>query len=230
MLKELQDQFLNLNVNDKTETKTTGGKNLTYLSWAWAVQETLKIAPDFTYEVKMFDGKPYIYDPLVGYMVFTQITIAGITREMWLPVMDGANKAMKDKPYTYMTKFSGEKSVDAADMFDINKTIMRCLTKNLAMFGLGVYIYAGEDLPEGEVVAQKQADINATMVKADEMFANLVKDQPNKQELLDEYAMKTLDEKRKMFSSQRRKLAPMSIKTPEPVVVEDISTIDEIMY
>ena len=56
---------------------------------------------------------------------------------------------MKAAPYEYTTKF-GKKTVEAATMFDINKTIMRCLTKNLAMFGLGLYIYAGEDLPESE--------------------------------------------------------------------------------
>ena len=67
---------------------------------------------------------------------------------MWLPVMDGANKAMKRTPYKYQTKYNGEKTVEAATMMDINKTIMRCLVKNLAMFGLGLYIYAGEDLPE----------------------------------------------------------------------------------
>ena len=76
---------------------------------------------------------------------------------MWLPVMDGANKAMKDKPYTYEVKeykngrWTGEyveKKVEVATMFDINTAIMRCLTKNIAMFGLGLYIYAGEDLPE----------------------------------------------------------------------------------
>jgi hypothetical protein len=66
--------------------------------------------------------------------------------------MDGANKAMKSSGYTYTTKY-GEKSVEPASMFDVNKTIMRCLVKNLAMFGLGLYIYAGEDLPENEVSA-----------------------------------------------------------------------------
>ena len=80
------------------------------------------------------------------YMVYTSVTIEGITHEMWLPVMDGNNKAMKAQPYTYTTRY-GEKTVEAATMFDINKTIMRCLVKNLAMFGLGLYIYAGEDLP-----------------------------------------------------------------------------------
>ena len=79
--------------------------------------------------------------------MFTKVTIEGITHEMWLPVLDEKNKAMKNKLYTYKTKY-GEKEVAPATMFDINKTIMRCLTKNLAMFGLGIYIYAGEDLPE----------------------------------------------------------------------------------
>jgi hypothetical protein len=58
--------------------------------------------------------------------------------------------------YTYKTKY-GEKVVEAATTFDINKTIMRCLVKNLAMFGLGIYIYAGEDLPEAETTASVSA-------------------------------------------------------------------------
>jgi hypothetical protein len=61
--------------------------------------------------------------------------------------MDNANKSMKLNAYTYQTR-NGEKSVEAISMFDINKAVMRCLVKNLAMFGLGLYIYAGEDLPE----------------------------------------------------------------------------------
>lgn len=88
-------------------------------------------------------------------MVYTTVTIDGITHEMWLPVMDGANNAMRFEPYSIKTKF-GDKPVAAATMFDVNKTIMRCLTKNLAMFGLGLYIYAGEDLPE-ETEDEKQA-------------------------------------------------------------------------
>lgn len=144
---ELSKKFIQLNVNEHTETKN----DLTYLSWAWAWQETLKICPTATYEIKHFldkDGvsRCYQYDPKLGYMVFTSVTVNGLTREMWLPVMDGANKAMKTEAYKYTTKY-GEKVVEAATMFDINKTIMRCLTKNLAMFGLGIYIYAGEDLP-----------------------------------------------------------------------------------
>ena len=136
-----------INVNDKVEKKS----NLTYLSWAWAWAEVKKACPDATYEVLTdpTTDKPYFYDENLGYMVMTSVTIKGETLEMWLPVMDGANKSMMAKSYTYQTRY-GEKVVESATMFDINKTLMRCLTKNLAMFGLGLYIYAGEDLPEGE--------------------------------------------------------------------------------
>lgn len=148
---ELFNKLVQKNVNEHTETKN----DLTYLSWAWAWQEFKTICPDATYRIKQFKDKDgvercYQYDDNLGYMVFTEITAGGITCEMWLPVMDGANKAMKKEPYSYIVGRGDkqfEKRVEAATMFDINKTIMRCLTKNIAMFGLGLYIYAGEDLP-----------------------------------------------------------------------------------
>ena len=147
------DKLYGINVNGHTEEKN----GLPYLSWAWAWAEIKRVYPDATYPIKKFENSlPYVYDEKVGYMVFTEVTIEGLTHEMWLPVMDGANKAMKSEPYTYKTKY-GEKTVEAATMFDINKTIMRCLVKNLAMFGLGMYIYAGEDLPE-VVVEEKKID------------------------------------------------------------------------
>lgn len=151
------DELNAINVNEKTEKKKSGGTELTYLSWTWAWAEVKKRFPEAHYEIVMHNGLPYVYDENTGYMVFTNVTIDGITHTMWLPVMDGANKAMKNQPYTYSTKYNGEKTVDAATMFDVNKTIMRCLVKNLAMFGLGLYIYAGEDLPEVEVEEQKTA-------------------------------------------------------------------------
>ena len=139
-----------INVNDKTEIKDNGKAKLTYLSWAWAWAEVKKAYPNAQYEIKKFENNlPYVFDEKTGYMVFTSVTIEDITHEMWLPVMDGNNKAMKAEPYEYTTKY-GTKTVEAATMFDVNKTIMRCLTKNLGMFGLGLYIYAGEDLPEVE--------------------------------------------------------------------------------
>jgi hypothetical protein len=142
-----------INVNDKVEKKS----NLTYLSWAWAWAEVKKACPDASYQVKgdPTTQKPYFYVENLGYMVMTEVTIEGETLEMWLPVMDGANKAMMKDQYTYKgnawisgKKVEVDKTVEAATMFDINKTLMRCLTKNLAMFGMGLYIYAGEDLPE----------------------------------------------------------------------------------
>lgn len=145
-----------LNVNEYTE-----GKNgLTYLSWTYAWTEFKKVCPTATYEIVKFgDGKPYFYDENTGYMVYTRVTVDDVTHEMWLPVMDYNNNAMKNVPYKVKTKYK-EVEVQPATMFDINKTLMRCLTKNLAMFGLGLYIYAGSDLPEEEreVLADKKSD------------------------------------------------------------------------
>ena len=137
------NELCGINVNEHTEKKN----KLTYLSWAWAWRIFKQKCPDTTYQVmKTMEGLPY-FESEAGVMVYTEVTANGITHEMWLPIMDGANKAMKRTAYTYQTKF-GEKTCDAFDMFDVNKTIMRCLVKNLAMFGLAIYIYAGEDLPE----------------------------------------------------------------------------------
>lgn len=99
-------------------------------------------------------------------MVFTSVTIEDLTHTMWLPVMDSANKAMQSKPYNYDTRFKKDIPVEAATMFDINKTIMRCLVKNLAMFGLGLYIYSGEDLPEIETekISIKDANILKSII------------------------------------------------------------------
>ena len=148
------DELMSVNVNGHTEKKKTGGNDLTYLSWPFAWAEVKKRYPDAHYEIEKFGGLPYVYDERTGYMVYTTVTIEGISHEMWLPVMDGANKAMKAVPYEYTVRdrYKGEqvKTVAAATMFDINKTVMRCLVKNLAMFGLGLYIYAGEDLPESD--------------------------------------------------------------------------------
>lgn len=140
------ERLNNINVNEHTEEKN----GLTYLSWAWAWAEVKKNFTDVRYNIKRFGENqlPYVYDENTGYMVFTEVTLEGLTYEMWLPVMDSANKAMKNHPYTYDTRYKKGLVVEAATMFDINKTIMRCLVKNLAMFGLGLYIYAGEDLPE----------------------------------------------------------------------------------
>ena len=137
-----------INVNEKTENK----EGLKYLSWSWAWAEFKKACPDAHYTIwRDEQGRPYVYDENLGYMVFVEATAGDETHSMWLPVMDSKNKAMKAVPYEYTTKY-GTKQVAAATMFDINTAIMRCLTKCLAMFGLGLYIYAGEDLPHRDAV------------------------------------------------------------------------------
>lgn len=167
---EIFNVLRQVNVNDHTEDKN----GLTYLTWSWAWDVFKQHYPSATYNIyKNENGLPFVYDESTGYMVYTSVTVEGLTHEMWLPVMDGANAAMKNAPYTYkvknknfkwakLDKESGkyldkygkeqpeylEKVCEAATMFDINKTIMRCLVKNLAMFGLGLYIYAREDLPD----------------------------------------------------------------------------------
>lgn len=147
MCKEIKEKFAelySLDVGKYVEKK----QGLSYLTWSYAWAEFKKVYPDAVYEVKKDDnGRCYFGDAEIGYMVYTSVTAGGLTYEMWLPVMDNANKSMKLSAYTYQTR-GGEKSVEAISMFDINKAVMRCLVKNLAMFGLGLYIYAGEDLPE----------------------------------------------------------------------------------
>jgi len=151
MTKPIFDVLSVIDVNSKIEQR--GG--LTYLSWAWAWGAVKKVYPSANYQVVRFDGKPYLFDEQLGYIVETVVTIDGESIGMLLPVLDGANNALKAHSYTYKVKDKGklvEKSVEPCNMFDINKAIMRCLTKNLAMFGLAHYIYAKEDLPPLDAV------------------------------------------------------------------------------
>ena len=168
-----------INVNEHTENKN----GLTYLSWAWAVAEVLKKYPDMRYDIKKFadkDGvlRPYMYDENTGYMVETCVTIGDITRCMWLPVMDNNNHAMKAERYEIATKYRNI-IVEPATMFDVNKTIMRCLTKNLAMFGLGLYIYAGEDLPEENNGDDFKKEVASDKAKATKALNKAVKETEN---------------------------------------------------
>jgi hypothetical protein len=121
-------ELLTKNVNEHTEKK--GG--LTYLSWAWAWAEALKADGSAAYKVEMFGDKCYM-DINGTAMVFVTVTMFGKPMTCQLPVMDFRNKAILNP-----------------DAFAINTAIMRCMTKALALHGLGLYIYSGDDLPEGE--------------------------------------------------------------------------------
>ena len=208
-----------INVNDKVEKKN----GLTYLSWAWAWGEVKKVYPSASYRIirDLNTGEIYTYSKTLGYMVMTEVEIEGEALEMWLPVMDGANKPMKSEPYTYQsTKWESgrkiliDKTVDAADMFDINKTLMRCLTKNLAMFGLGHYIFAGEDLPEVEPVVsapvkaapsvKEEAQVNKQLKKGTEDWDKVVK-------WIGENKSKSIDDIEKILK-QRFTVTPAALK------------------
>ena len=127
-----------IDFKDHLEVKKSGNTELKYVSWAYAWAEVKKLYPAASYEVKKFNGLPYVYDPITGFMVYTSVTIEGVSHEMWLPVLDSSNKAMKAVPYTYTTpKWDynpqtrrrekvgmEERTVEAASMFDVNKACL----------------------------------------------------------------------------------------------------------
>lgn len=134
--KELND----INVSGKTEEKN----GLTYLSWAWAWGELKKLHPTATYTIyEDAQGRFYHTDGKTAW-VKTGVTVDGLEHIEYLPVMDFKNKSIP---------------VDNVTSVDVNKTIQRSLTKAVARHGLGLYIYAGEDLPEAERVEENKAKV-----------------------------------------------------------------------
>lgn len=124
-----------IDVNDHKEVKDTGRVKLAYLSWAWAWGELKSLFPDSTYTVyENAEGWNYHTDGRTCW-VKTGVTVNGIEHIEYLPVMDNRNQSI---PAAKVTSF------------EVNKAIQRSLTKAVARHGLGLYIYAGEDLPEPE--------------------------------------------------------------------------------
>lgn len=120
-----------VNVNEHTESKN----GLTYLSWAWAWAEVKKAYPEATYTIYETEfGVNYFTDGKTCW-VKTGVTINDLEHIEYLPVMDFRNKSI---------------TAEAITSVDVNKAIQRSLTKACARHGLGLYIYAGEDLPEGK--------------------------------------------------------------------------------
>lgn len=128
-------------MNEHTEKK----QNLTYLSWAWAWDQALRADPSASFKVHTFSTAQDGASPVMKIgdtgMVWVDVTLNGRTRTGFLPVMDHRNKPISEP-----------------DAFQVNTALMRCLAKTLALFGLGLYIYAGEDLPEGEEVKQEDPE------------------------------------------------------------------------
>lgn len=118
-------ELAKINVSEHVEKK---GK-FSYLSWVFAVNELRKKHEDATWEVKRFDNKPFLQTEL-GYFVEVGVTVNGIELTQIHPVLNNRNQPI-EKP----------------SPFEINTSIQRCLVKAIALHGLGLYIYAGEDLP-----------------------------------------------------------------------------------
>lgn len=120
-----------INVNDHVEKKG----QFSYLSWPFAVAQLRQADPAASWEVRRFDGLPFLRSE-TGYFVEVAVTVQGVTLSQIHPVLDGKNRPIAEP-----------------SCFDINASIQRALVKAIALHGLGLYIYAGEDLPEGDEAA-----------------------------------------------------------------------------
>ena len=149
-------QLNSINCNDKTEKKN----GLTYLAWAYAWGEVKKLFPESTYTIyENANGWFYHTDGNTCW-VKTGVTINGIEHIEYLPVMDYKNRSIP---------------VDQVTSFDVNKAIQRSLTKAVARHGLGLYIYAGEDLPEDDNQVEQPIQ-TSTAVQARKAAAKRVAD------------------------------------------------------
>lgn len=169
-----------INCNEHTEKKG----NLTYLSWAWAWQMVKANYPDSFYTIyENNDGWNYFTDGRTAW-VKTGVTIEGLEHIEYLPVMDTRNKSL---PLEQITSF------------DVNKAIQRSLTKACARHGLGLYIYAGEDLPDGYV--QNEEIENGTYRSW--MDNALIGHDDLRQQILEKYKVKTTDQLDTVLSKEQ---------------------------
>lgn len=141
------NNFRDVNVNKHIEKKG----QLSYLSWTWAWSALMEEYPDSFYH---FEDRKYDNGTVdVTCILSIHEGDESVTRSMWLPVMDNRNKAIVDP-----------------DSRAISDAKMRCLVKTIAMFGLGFYIYAGEDLPSSEKEEQSQPIDKAQAQQLNEMI------------------------------------------------------------
>ena len=186
--KSVFDTLYEVDVNEHTEQK--GG--LTYLSWAWAWKEVKQKYPDANYTIYERDSEygaiNYFTDGKTCW-VKTGVTIGGLEHIEYLPVMDFKNKSIP---------------LDQVTSFDVNKTIQRSLTKAVARHGLGLYIYAGEDLPEGAVPKHWNADLieQAEQLQVDyDKYAKIIGKE--KYQLTNADLQKCDNAKKKLFTSAK---------------------------
>lgn len=185
-----------INVNGKTEKKN----GLTYLSWAWAWAEIKKKFPDAFYTVyENASGWNYHTDGRTCW-VKTGVTVNGLEHIEYLPVMDFRNSSIP---------------ADKVTSFDVNKAIQRSLTKAAARHGLGLYIYAGEDLPEGEEAPEAP--------KQEQVKMETVSDAANYKLTFGKHSGKTLGE---IFKTDRKYLEWLDgEEKTAPVIKKGISIL-----
>ena len=133
-----------LNKVDVSEHMEKKGQ-FNYLSWAHAVRELLKVCPTATWEVHLFDNQDGTKQPYMkngtGSYVQVSVDVEGIIRTQLHPVLDTRNQP-----------------IDSPNAFQVNTSVQRCLAKAIALHGLGLYLFAGEDLPEADELTKKQID------------------------------------------------------------------------
>lgn len=210
------DELSSIDLRGREQIKpSTGGTTIRIIPWAVAYSEIMKYDPNATYEflrekkdvtevvvVQTEDGEEIrktiaytqelpFFDLGIGYEVRTRMTVNGITKEMSLPVYNSQNKSMGANPRKYTTK-RGENTVDAAVFENVYNSMMRCLAKNCAMFGIGINLWSREDAPESvmeleklrveayNLFAQKAALSNNTKLKVNEIAQSVLPEECNR--------------------------------------------------
>lgn len=148
-------ELASIDVSKHVEKKGRFG----YLSWSWAVDQLLKKCPNATWRVVRFDGLPYLKTE-VGYFVEVEVTVNNITRSQIHPVLDNYNKP-----------------IATPTSFQINTSIQRCLAKAIALHGLGLYIYSGEDIPQDDEPKQTSKQQSIVPEKEQERQAQVANEQ-----------------------------------------------------
>ena len=142
-VKKRENTFELLNKVDVSKFTEKKGQ-FNYLSWAHAVRELLKVCPEATWEVHLFENTDGMKQPYMkngtGSYVQVSVDVEGVIRTQIHPVLDHRNQP-----------------IDNPTSFQINTSIQRCLAKAIALHCLGLYIFAGEDLPEADPISSKQA-------------------------------------------------------------------------
>jgi len=170
-----------IDVSEHIEKKN----NFSYLSWAYAISQLRSFDHEATWEVLRFDGVPYLKTDC-GYFVEVAVTVKGITLSQIHPVLDHRNKP-----------------IEQPNSFQINTSIQRCLVKAIGLHGLGLYIYAGEDLPMDNTPPE-----------------------PVTAEQLGKVKMKVLELSQLSGAKESNILAKLKVKALTDVTTKDVETIN----